>query len=233
MHESSLERGEFSRPEELMGKAEWHHEFNYQLEKSVENGEPLSVIFIDINSFKAVNDTFGHVTGDEVIEDIGNVIGFVAQNLRLEDDNVEGREPDTVAFHTQPPHRNPSAASIGGDEFAILAKTDEAGATALINRLRSAFTAYIEQDEQAPLRSLGLGLAVGSATFEPGKSGEDLLREADEKMYEDKHKQIPKLTEEQKALLGAVAVSLQDSGLDMRHIAYYLTSDELPNSIAE
>jgi diguanylate cyclase (GGDEF)-like protein len=73
---------------------------------------PLSLLSIDVDHFKAYNDTFGHPAGDEVLKAIAGAFAAVA------------RETDLVA-------------RVGGDEFAVvMPETDGAGALSLAERIR-------------------------------------------------------------------------------------------------
>ncbi len=119
-------------------------------------GEPISVLFLDLDDFKTVNDGLGHAAGDELLAQ-------VAVRLR-------GclREMDTPA-------------RLGGDEFAVL--LEDAGirrAKAVAGRLLSAFqTPFVVAGQQVAISG-----SIGIATYEHGPgSPDDLLRNADAAMY--------------------------------------------------
>jgi diguanylate cyclase (GGDEF)-like protein/PAS domain S-box-containing protein len=96
--------------------------------------QPFSLMIIDIDLFKAVNDTYGHLVGDEVIQRVANICK----------DHV--READVVA-------------RIGGEEFAILLpETDIDAAYVLAERLRDAQQQYDEQ--QGPSITISIGVAT-------------------------------------------------------------------------
>ncbi|MEO6501150.1 MAG: sensor domain-containing diguanylate cyclase [Jatrophihabitantaceae bacterium] len=121
-----------------------------------------SVIFLDLDRFKAVNDTHGHAVGDELLH-------AVAQRL-LE----TVRATDLVA-------------RLSGDELVILteaAERDDSAVAVLINRLRQAFTTPFELTCGAML----VGASLGHATAVPGDSPASLLARADEAMYASKHR---------------------------------------------
>jgi diguanylate cyclase (GGDEF)-like protein len=117
-------------------------------------GLPLSVLFIDLDRFKAVNDTFGHGTGDALLVEVG-------ERLRS-----STRTTDTVA-------------RFGGDEFAVLLEdaADQPAAArialAIIERLREVFV--IDGEEILMTASIGIAIAH--------RRGEDPLRDADLAMY--------------------------------------------------
>jgi diguanylate cyclase (GGDEF)-like protein len=124
----------------------------------VRSKRALSVLFIDIDSFKDVNDRHGHLTGSRALVEVAEVLRHCA------------RETDVVA-------------RFGGDEFSVvLPDTDAAGAYAVAERVRDRIAAH------AFLRQEGLEVrltvSVGIATL-PGEaaSPERLLQAADAAMY--------------------------------------------------
>jgi diguanylate cyclase (GGDEF)-like protein len=120
---------------------------------------PVSIIIVDLNGLKAANDKWGHAAGDELLRRVGEVLGKLV---------------------TQPYH----AARIGGDEFAVLLPgTDEAGAEKTIEDIRR----LVELNNQF-YSSTMLSLSIGAATSEPGETLEDVVKRADVRMYEEKHR---------------------------------------------
>jgi diguanylate cyclase (GGDEF)-like protein len=121
----------------------------------------VAVLFVDLDDFKTVNDTLGHLVGDEVLR---------AAAGRLEN-CVRG--DDLVA-------------RLGGDEFALLLTEPEgidAAAVAVAQRVLDAFEDPISAGDQV----LGMRLSIGVATSpHSGVRAEDLLRDADVAMYEAK-----------------------------------------------
>jgi diguanylate cyclase (GGDEF)-like protein len=125
----------------------------------------FSILVIDLDDFKANNDTFGHAEGDRILI-------WVACFLEL---NV--RDHDIVC-------------RTGGDEFVILLpNADEEGSRLLIERLRSA----LDTANAGRIRSVSL--SVGSATWpENGSSADLLIESADIAMYQNKQrKKTPRL----------------------------------------
>ena len=121
-------------------------------------GIPLSVVFIDVDRFKAVNDTFGHETGDRVLQ---QVAGFLLSNIR---------EADYVF-------------RWGGDEFLILLSCGEEEGRRRAVTLQAAFAT---SPETASLPR-GIGLSVGAAELlDDSDDVIALVRMADERMYENK-----------------------------------------------
>lgn len=118
---------------------------------------PLSVIAIDINGLKGVNDEQGHAAGDAMLRRIGEVLSKVT-------------EPQACA------------ARIGGDEFMVLLpETDERGAHAIQERIVS----LLELNNQF-YPGQTIHIAMGSATGREGEAMEALIHRADKAMYADK-----------------------------------------------
>jgi len=120
-------------------------------------GYSFSMIMIDIDSFKQINDTLRHGTGDDVLV---AVAGFLNRGVR---------EVDIVC-------------RLGGDEFALLLpNTDEIGAAVVEARLRRA----VAQGEIEARCTVGLSL--GAASFPPGAADESsIIARADAAMYSNK-----------------------------------------------
>lgn len=117
---------------------------------------PSSVIYLDLDDFKTVNDVHGHCVGDELLKRVGGVL------------SASIRECDMVA-------------RLGGDEFAILMfKTDLAGA-----KIKAAFLAnLIAEIEIGTVRGMVTTQASwGVATCENAVTPQDTLSIADQEMY--------------------------------------------------
>jgi diguanylate cyclase (GGDEF)-like protein/putative nucleotidyltransferase with HDIG domain len=126
--------------------------------RSTRSGQMFSVIMIDLDGFKQVNDRYGHLEGDKVLSAVANLL-----NDRVRQSNVVAR--------------------YGGDEFAImLPETRTEQAEVLAERLR----ASIESDPY--LRAHGVTASFGISTFPiHGPTQEEILRVADSGMYLAKH----------------------------------------------
>ena len=119
---------------------------------------PLSLLFIDINRFKAINDSLGHEAGDHVLV-------YVARFLKR-----HIREADYVF-------------RWGGDEFLVLITCGEEEAQRKATQLKAAFDAAPEAVDLPP----GIGLSVGWTEVPSGTTDlMPLVHEADERMYRDK-----------------------------------------------
>ena len=124
--------------------------------------EQVAVLFMDLDDFKTVNDTFGHQAGDELLSEVGDAI------------RRSVRSSDTVA-------------RLGGDEFAILIDRDATVATAreLAVRLQHAIGAHrmIAGHERSIGTSIGISVGTSGVT-----TAETIMREADVAMYVAKSK---------------------------------------------
>jgi diguanylate cyclase (GGDEF)-like protein len=119
-----------------------------------------ALIFVDVDRFKSINDSLGHVTGDEFLVVIGDRMKGVV------------RGDDLVA-------------RFGGDEFVVLLE-DIAGVDEAVIAARRICTA-VEQPMVLPNGyEMVATVSVGIALTEPGKTADDVLRDADVAMYEAK-----------------------------------------------
>lgn len=118
---------------------------------------PVSVMVLDFDGFKAINDTLGHQAGDELLRILARRF-----NDKAADDAMVAR--------------------LGGDEFAVLSNvcTDEASAMELAQRLLSSFEEPVSVGGTRLRLGGSLGIALGPRD---GTSGSDLLRNADIAMY--------------------------------------------------
>ncbi|GAA4966748.1 diguanylate cyclase domain-containing protein [Actinoplanes utahensis] len=116
----------------------------------------VTVLLIDLNGFKQINDTYGHAAGDGILRHVAGLLRSCAG-------------PGDVP------------ARLGGDEFAVLAGGDAAAGERLAGRLRAALRAPAE----AGGRPLRVGASIGVATG-PAAEPDQLLNAADLRMYEEK-----------------------------------------------
>ena len=135
-----------------------------EIERSKRYGTPFSVVMMDVDDFKKLNDTYGHLVGDRVLKAIANVV------------KAQMRGVDT-------------AARYGGEEIAvILPRTEMVGAYALAERIREAVAELRLTTDDDPPKVLGVTASLGCAAFPESKaeSGEDLVRRADRALYRAK-----------------------------------------------
>ncbi len=132
----------------------------HELARSRRYGDSGALVFLDLDNFKAVNDSLGHLRGDEVLKSVSVVL-----RRRL-------RDTDPIA-------------RLGGDEFAILLpRTDMRRGLRIADELRGTLAAHEIEAGGSPMR---LTASVGIALYpEHGEEVEDLLARADTAMYRAK-----------------------------------------------
>jgi len=123
------------------------------------SAEPVSLILVDVDNFKAVNDTFSHPIGDAVLQ-------RVARELRR-----QCRSEDVAVRH-------------GGDEFAVFLRTDLATARGVAERIHGSLHFMAWHEIAVGLR---VTTSTGVATLRPGMTGRDLFDAADARLYEAKN----------------------------------------------
>jgi diguanylate cyclase (GGDEF)-like protein len=123
------------------------------------HGNPLSIIMLDADQFKAVNDAHGHYVGDTALKSLAACIRATV------------RDSDIVFRY-------------GGEEFlVVLSSTEIAGASFLAERLRSAVQDLTIRCEEI---SVKITVSLGVATLEAGEDSIRLLQKADRALYEAK-----------------------------------------------
>ncbi len=120
---------------------------------------PISLLMIDLDHFKAVNDRFGHDTGDQALVDFSEVLGSVARKADL-------------------------PARLGGEEFGLLLPgTGRDGAMQVAERL---LTALRESAPYAAGRVKTMSASIGVASMDSDGSLEGLIKQADQALYKAK-----------------------------------------------
>lgn len=128
-----------------------------ELRRARRYDRPLSLAFLDLDNFKAVNDDFGHNVGDILLR---KVVETIRTHIRASD----------------------VLARVGGDEFVILfPETGAASATAVVEKLQMAFTNEMEKEGWPVTMSIGVITCTG---FYPAL--DEILSKADALMYEAK-----------------------------------------------
>jgi diguanylate cyclase (GGDEF)-like protein len=162
MHAQLLASSRIDAKTGLLNAATWESEATAELTRAVRTRSPLSVALIDIDHFKAVNDTHGHLVGDVVLRAVSDVL---REQLRGYD--VVGR--------------------FGGEEFVVLLpQTGEADAVSIAERLRAHVAALSipVQDGARSEASVRLTISIGVASLDAfGSEVTDLLNAADAALY--------------------------------------------------
>ena len=129
-----------------------------EIDRSLRYQHPFTLVYIDVDNFKTVNDQFGHIIGDEVLRTL-------VRNI-----TTHVRKTDTVA-------------RLGGDEFALLLpETTQESARVAISKLQDGLLKEMQQNKWPITFSVG----VLTCSAPPVKAGE-LVRIADELMYSVKY----------------------------------------------
>jgi len=132
-----------------------------EVERARRGSSSLTVLLADIDDFKAINDTYGHQTGDAVLRMVGTVLRSTVRVFDV-------------------------CARYGGDEFAILMPTsDRSTAAACAERIRQHVSEPHEGVEDHP-HLPPLTLSIGVAVIESGDAPADIIRRADQCLYRAK-----------------------------------------------
>jgi diguanylate cyclase (GGDEF)-like protein len=135
-----------------------------ELLRSLRTGSSTGVIMMDIDFFKAYNDRYGHVAGDDCLRRVAEALQRSVRSI------------DVIARY-------------GGEEFAIvLPDTDLDGTYAIAERARSSITDLHEQHLSSPQRIVTVSMGIVSQTATPKTTAEQLLDAADGHLYQAKRR---------------------------------------------
>ena len=148
----------------IFNRRAFERELSREIALAERYGHDLSLIFIDLDRFKLVNDRFGHATGDRVIQHVAETL---IENVRQSD--IVGR--------------------LGGDEFGIaLTHADAAIGQSKASALEQIIGALIVRDARDDsLESVQLGASCGVVSWQRGRDASGLIAEADETMFRRKN----------------------------------------------
>lgn len=132
------------------------------LRRTVAQGSRFSVLLLDLNGFKRINDQWGHGCGDQVLEVVGKRLAGVAENALL-------------------------ACRWGGDEFLVLSGGDLACAQELRRTIQSAITGAYTIVAIGRTFEVNVGICIGVAEHQKGEKGPELVSRADADLYAQKH----------------------------------------------
>lgn len=149
----------------LANRALWFDRLNQALLAAKrKDKQQFALVILDLNSFKIINDTFGHATGDEILAETGRRLREAL------------RESDTLA-------------RLGGDEFAILLPdmTDDSRETA--EKIAGNILTCFHKPYVCELQDINISASIGIALFPGhGRDAKTLMSRADASMYRAKSK---------------------------------------------
>ncbi len=145
----------------LANRALFRDRVQHALERQSRDSQPISVLFMDLDDFKTINDSLGHAAGDHLLREVGERL---RNCLRTAD----------------------TAARLGGDEFAVLLEDGGDGVEAadVAQRILAALDGpfHLENKDVFVRASIGIATSHGDAPERP-EDAEELLRNADVAMY--------------------------------------------------
>lgn len=135
----------------------FHVRLEEELQRARRHNLSLAFLMVDIDSFKSINDSYGHLAGDTVIKDVAEIL---RKSVRLFD----------------------ICARFGGEEFAIIMPGSAVENAALVaERIRERIASYASSDPA--LAGLHLTASIGLAVSSGGMSGRELIAQADHALY--------------------------------------------------
>jgi len=133
---------------------------NKKIDTLLESQKVFSLLFLDLDFFKSVNDTYGHYYGDQILQQVCKRLGMIMQ------------ESDLIARY-------------GGDEF-ILIKNDQSSQTE-ISKLAQTIIERISQEYKVEDKVITIGVSIGIAHYpQDALSKKELIEKADKAMYYSK-----------------------------------------------
>jgi diguanylate cyclase (GGDEF)-like protein len=148
----------------LLNAGTWEREAGAEITRAIRTRTPLAVALVDLDSFKAVNDTYGHLSGDKALLAVARMI-----KVFLRDYDLVGR--------------------FGGEEFALLLpQTDENAARGIAERIRAHIAGMPIPLSDAPdAEAISVTVSIGVAALSSSRSSlTELLATADAALYRAK-----------------------------------------------
>ncbi len=147
----------------MYSRGYWEERARELLAQAQRSGQPLSLILMDVDHFKGINDTYGHERGDQILRQIAECL---QANLR---------EHELLARY-------------GGEEFVlVMPNTNLAAAKVMAERLRLAVAVCGFSDERRQATALGCSISLGVAQWQPPMGFLEWLHAADKALYRAKH----------------------------------------------
>ena len=164
MHQAAMKKLEMvSRIDgltQLFNRSHWQSRLSEEFSRAARYSTPLSLIMFDLDHFKKVNDTYGHLGGDAVLCAVSRVV-----RNSIRENDIAGR--------------------YGGEEFGIiLPNTPEAGAVVVAERIRASIEAAPIPFEDREIKATS---SLGVTEYRPGVADcEELIAQADAALYRAK-----------------------------------------------
>jgi len=145
----------------LYNRKFFDEEIGLLIHRAERQEKPLSIVLVDLDNLKIINDKWGHLAGDKVLEVIG---GTIKKNVRLSD----------------------VAARYGGDELAVLLpNADEDEAKKIAERLLKAV--QVKKVDMGK-EKIKFTISIGVASLKKGMTAKELIDKADKALYQAKNK---------------------------------------------
>lgn len=146
-----------------------------ELNRTITQNAPTTIAFIDVDNMKAINDTFGHCSGDKLLVSLGSVI---TSSIRKDD----------FVFR------------FGGDEFVIVfPNADKEQATKIIKRIQESISA-INQKEKLPFY-ISISYGISEYNGNPKIKINEFIKNADIAMYQNKNLNKANMNQEKNLVL--------------------------------
>lgn len=161
-----------------------------ELGRAERKNEPVSLLLIDIDHFKRINDTMGHAEGDVVLQDLAKLF---RKWVRGTTGDIFGRYGVEVKAEAGKKEKKKNKVGrYGGEEFICIAPQTNGQAALIAERLRAGVEAFSKTHPDEKLQGK-ISISVGVATFYPdlhrgGNQIQDLIKRADRAMYLAKEK---------------------------------------------
>lgn len=137
----------------LINHESTYHALNEEMQRAIQTSYPLSIVMIDIDNFKYINDRFGHLAGDQAIKRVANLL--------LEN----SRKTDIVCRY-------------GGEEFLMILTNTTLNETVLLtHRIKDTIEKTNIENE------IQITVSGGICEFQDEKTGEELIKKADTRLY--------------------------------------------------
>ncbi len=144
----------------LMNRRAFLNALDLERARSIRHAYALSLLLLDVDHFKSINDRLGHAAGDSVLSALARLLQHQARKV-----DIVGR--------------------WGGEEFVVaLSGAEEAGAQMAAERIRAAVQGMVMEDEDG--QEVRVTISIGACSMTAGESADQLLDRADQAMYQAK-----------------------------------------------